>query len=128
VQAAIREQTGLWWVDGGRSEPTWKAKGVEFVLDKFLRCCLMLAASGRTGLSMSRISGQRRDAATLPGRLRTILLFVYSFIAYGSSKNWIKHYKSGLIHWQSHHINHIINRIKKEQKCVKWIPEPTMQS
>ena len=50
---------------------------------------------------------------------------VYSFIAYGSSKNWIKHYKSRPIHWQSHHINRIINRIKKhkEQKCVKGIPE-----
>ena len=55
---------------------------------------------------------------------------VYSFIAYGRSKNWIKHYKSRPIHWQSHHINHIINRIKKNkvQKCVKGIPEPTRQS
>jgi len=33
---------------------------------------------------------------------------VYLFIAYGSSKNWIKHYKSRPIHWQSHHINHIM--------------------
>jgi len=42
--------------------------------------------------------------------------FVYSFIAYGSSKNWIEHYKSMPIHWQSHHINHIINQIKKQKQ------------
>ena len=30
---------------------------------------------------------------------------VYSFIWYGSLKNWIEHYKSRPIHWQSHHIN-----------------------
>ena len=45
-------------------------------------------------------------------------VYVYSFIAYGSSKNWIKHYKSRPIHWQSHHINQIINRITESNKVV----------
>ena len=57
-----------------------------------------------------------RRSASFVHQRRTRYAFVYSFIAYGSSKNWIRHYKSKPIHWQSHHINHIMNRIKKNQR------------
>ena len=51
--------------------------------------------------------------------LNVVLLSVYSFIAYGSSKNWIKPYKSRPIHWQLRQINHIINRIKNQRTKMR---------